>query len=98
VNHIERISCCSSLDFERNFDPKGSKRALTCCANSIRNLVETAADVVAEQTKRRNEDNSNQCCDQAIFNSRGTFFILTDFSQYSFHLTASVHKCGGFEQ
>jgi hypothetical protein len=28
MNHIERISCCSSLDLERNFDPDGSKRAL----------------------------------------------------------------------
>jgi hypothetical protein len=28
MNHIERISCCSSVIFERNFDPNGSKRAL----------------------------------------------------------------------
>jgi hypothetical protein len=28
VNRIERTSCCSSVIFERNFDPNGSKRAL----------------------------------------------------------------------
>jgi hypothetical protein len=28
MGHIERISCCSSLDLERKLDPMGSKRAL----------------------------------------------------------------------
>jgi hypothetical protein len=27
VNHIDRISCCANVSFERNFDPYGSKRA-----------------------------------------------------------------------
>jgi hypothetical protein len=29
MNHIDRISCCSRIIFERNFDPRGCKRALT---------------------------------------------------------------------
>jgi hypothetical protein len=28
MNHIERISCCFSIIFERNFDPNRCKRAL----------------------------------------------------------------------
>jgi hypothetical protein len=48
MNHIERISCCSSIIFERNFDPRGSKRApeqrplnmnhierISCCSSII---------------------------------------------------------------
>jgi 4-diphosphocytidyl-2-C-methyl-D-erythritol kinase len=41
VNHIERISCCSSLDFERNFDPKGSKRALGLTRAHLPNVTTT---------------------------------------------------------
>jgi hypothetical protein len=48
MDHIERTSCCSSLDLERNFDPNGSKRApeqrplsmnhierISCCSSII---------------------------------------------------------------
>jgi hypothetical protein len=39
MNHIERISCCSSLDLERNFDPNGCKRALGLKNNQKKNQL-----------------------------------------------------------
>ena len=60
-------------------------RSVLAATDRVTDRVEASAHVVAQSGQRADQNNSDQSCDQTIFDSSCTRLIIADFREKLFH-------------